>query len=101
MTAAAFSDDGAALAAADPAGINVLRAADGTEIGSFETDGVRALAVSGDGRSSPRRDRRRRRLADARGWSDVVFEDGTATALALSSDSSRLAIGTAKDGIGS
>ena len=67
VTAAAFSDDGAALVAADPAGINVLRAADGTEIGSFETDGVRALAVSSDGllvaAAGPGR---RQRLAHAR-----------------------------------
>lgn len=101
VRAAAFSDDGAALAVADPAGIRVLRTADGTEIGEFETNGVRALAVSSDGLLVA--------AADPDGvdvWrtpgahvANIIFEEGTAAALAFSPDSSRLAVGTDKDGI--
>jgi WD40 repeat protein len=101
VRAAAFSDDGVALAVADPTGISVLRAADGTEIGAFETDGARALAVSSDGLLVA--------TADPEGadvWrtpgahvANIIFEEGTATALAFSPDSSRLAVGTDKDGI--
>jgi WD40 repeat protein len=101
LSAATFSDDGAALAVAGPDEIRVLRAADGTEIGVFKTDGARALAVSSDGLLAA--------AADPVGVSvwrtpgaddaDIVFEDGTATALAFSGDSGRLAVGMAKDGI--
>ena len=97
ITAAAFSGDGRAAAVAGAAGITVLDAASGEELASIPESRADAVAVSGDGSvvvaSHP---------SGTQIWrsgGEATALGGPATAVGISEDGSRIALGTASGAV--
>ncbi|MGH3092943.1 MAG: hypothetical protein ACRDOG_11560, partial [Gaiellaceae bacterium] len=97
ITTASFSDDGSVAAVAGPSGTRVLRAAGGGLIALLPTGRVRSLALNRNGSLVAARDDSRVsvwRVATGE-LAGTLEAGGTTTAIAISPDGARLAVGTA------
>jgi WD40 repeat protein len=97
VATASFSADGRVAAVADRVGTEVLSASTGERIALLRTGRVHSLALSGDGSLVAVADRRHVAIwqVESAQLADGVETGGTTTALALSPDGLRLAVGTA------
>jgi WD40 repeat protein len=92
ITAAAFSEDGRAAAVAGGSGIEILDSTSGAELASFPAASVNALAVNGDG-SVVAASQPGGTLLWRSGQGEPAALGERASALALSGDSGRVALG--------